>query len=179
MSALESPPTITSQVWQDPWCNVTGVATDDFYGQNKGQMNQVPAFYHHHHQPLVQGYHASHHHPAMMDASQNNNNNSDANSSSTTSSTTSTKAASKPAHQRQVNFKLDIKAEPHDQVSEILPHGGQPGMQKVPSISDLSDPESSSLDIPCSQVGFVAPDIFLDILKTSTIPAGSAIDTQL
>ncbi len=43
------------------------------------------------------------------------------------------------SRKRVVNFKLDIKREPEDACV--------PQMQKVPSISDLSDPDSS-LDIP-------------------------------
>ena len=90
--------------------------------------------------------------------------NSDANSSSTTSSTTSTNGGGQSLLKnsvnsttgngnkthRQVNFKLEIKAEPDPLGLHILPE--QPrGVQKVPSISDLSDAESS-LDIPCNQV---------------------------
>ena len=177
MSALESPPSLTP-IWQDPWTSaVTGAVvagTEDFYGHNlQNKVNVSPmvnqaAFYHHHHlnhhqTPMVpQGYH----HPALgpMEAGQQNNNNnsmnSDANSSSTTSSTNSSNAGQAgkntnsntgaPKPHRQVNFKLDIKSEPE----LIGPDFNQPGgVQKVPSISDLSDPESS-LDIPCSQVSF-------------------------
>ena len=62
---------------------------------------------------------------------------------------------------RTVNFKLDIKPEPlvnssnsiglsgdHDSI-HCVPQGI---LQKVPSISDLSEPESS-LDLPVAQVG--------------------------
>lgn len=42
---------------------------------------------------------------------------------------------------RQVNFKLELKTEPSDDCNSVT------NMQKVPSISDLSDPDSS-LDIP-------------------------------
>ena len=154
MSALESPPSL-APLWQDPWCAVTAgavtgpvsaVTADDFYAQqNKNQMMNQANFYHHQlHQPPHMGYH--HHHNPIMEGGQNNNNNSmnsDTNSSSTTSSTGS-EAKSKP--HRQVNFKLDIKAEPNE-VHQL----NTGGMQKVPSISDLSDPDSS-LDIPCSQV---------------------------
>jgi hypothetical protein len=153
MSALESPTTLTS-AWQDPWSAVTSAAAtvhmtsaDDFYGNSKPLMpfgmNMMPVQPHMHHMH-------PHHHHMMADHSQNNNNNSmnnsDANSSSTTSSTASNKV------KRQVNFKLDIKAEPQESESGLQCHQLQiGGMQKVPSISDLSDPESS-LDIPCNQV---------------------------
>ena len=91
------------------------------------------------------------HHEAGHQHNNNNSMNSDANSSSSAASTASTKKTA-----RQVNFKLDIKSEPLEPNNIV---GGQdmcqnnnPGMnQKVPSISDLSDPESS-LDIPCNQV---------------------------
>ena len=160
MSAIESP-TPLNTLWQDPWAcavtataAVTGTTADDFYGQqaNKGMMNQA-AFYHH--QPMVpQGYHPGH---PIMEGGQNNNNNSM--NSDTTSSASSGVSADKKPH-RQVNFKLDIKSEPDLTPVGVNgiehPYGGMPnpssgGMQKVPSISDLSDPDSS-LDIPCSQV---------------------------
>ncbi len=54
-------------------------------------------------------------------------------------------------NKRTVNFKLEIKPEPPGSTNgdnELQ----NTGMQKVPSISDLSDPESS-LDIIPSQVG--------------------------
>lgn len=157
MSALENPATLAN-LWQDPWCSavtagaVTTSAQEDFYQPNKA--NVQAGFYHH--QPMAV-HHAMHHgypvhhgppsHNPIMEGGQNNNNNSmnsDANSSSTLSTTSSTaKDLNKP--HRQVNFKLDIKAEP-DMEQTV-----QTGMQKVPSISDLSDPDSS-LDIPCSQV---------------------------
>lgn len=172
MSALESPPSL-APLWQDPWCAVTAgavtgpvsaVTADDFYAQqNKNQMMNQANFYHHQlHQPPHMGYH--HHHNPIMEGGQNNNNNSmnsDTNSSSTTSSTGS-EAKSKP--HRQVNFKLDIKAEPNE---VHQPNTG--GMQKVPSISDLSDPDSS-LDIPCSQVPPLTPSSnkkVNEVLKTT------------
>lgn len=160
MSALESPPALTP-LWQDPWgAAVTGAMTvtsadADFYssvaaGAQTGKSGQMmvnqAGFYQAHPPMMVQGYHAPHHvhpHHGLMENSQNNNNNiSDNNSSSTTSSG----SGSTKKNQRQVNFKLDIKAEPEQ--NELV---NNPGMQKVPSISDLSDPDSS-LDIPCSQV---------------------------
>ena len=169
MSALESPPTLTS-TWQDPWSAVTSAtinpmtastASDDFYNTK----TQMPAFvgmypshhHHHHHHQLVQPHQYNNpmmgggHHEAGHQHNNNNSMNSDANSSSSAASTASTKKTA-----RQVNFKLDIKSEPLEPNNIV---GGQdmcqnnnPGMnQKVPSISDLSDPESS-LDIPCNQV---------------------------
>jgi hypothetical protein len=48
-------------------------------------------------------------------------------------------SGSTTSRKRVVNFKLDIKPDPEDACV--------PQMQKVPSISDLSDPDSS-LDIP-------------------------------
>ena len=69
------------------------------------------------------------------------------NSGSSDGSTNSSVSASKKVTQhRQVNFKLDIKAEPTDSQQTQ-----QVGMQKVPSISDLSEADSS-VDIPCNQV---------------------------
>ena len=144
MSALESPPTLTP-AWQDPWGMAMAgtVSPADFYDQNKaGQMTQ--AFYPH--QPMVHGYP---HHP-MMDGQNNNNNSMNSGSEGSTGSAVSSTnvPTSKSKPQRQVNFKLDIKAEPQE--SQLHPQVSG-GMQKVPSISDLSDPDSS-LDIPCSQV---------------------------
>ena len=139
MSALESPPTLTP-AWQDPWCAMTGTVTAaDFYDQSKTQMTQ--AFYPHQPHMAVHGYP----HPAMMNDSQNNNNNSM--NSGSEGSTNSSVSAKKQNSQRQVNFKLDIKAEPQESQQQVA----NVGMQKVPSISDLSDPESS-IDIPCNQV---------------------------
>ena len=50
-------------------------------------------------------------------------------------------------NKRTVNFKLEIKQDPEKQESDMCK---QP--QKVPSISDLSETESS-LDLPTHQVG--------------------------
>jgi len=64
---------------------------------------------------------------------------------------------------RVVNFKLDIKREPEDACV--------PQMQKVPSLSDLSDPDSS-LDLP-AQVSrapirsFFRPLVFPKLKKTT------------
>ena len=144
--------------------------------------NHQAAFYHSHHH--VMNHHQSpvmvpqgYHHPGMIrndldqnsGTNQNNNNNSlnsDTNSSSTTSSTTSignggqiktSGSTGNGNNKRQVNFKLaDIKIEP-DPLSHhnhILPDNQPGGVQKVPSISDLSDQESS-LDIPCNQVSLL------------------------
>ena len=160
MSALESPPTLTS-TWQDPWSAVTSgsipmtasTASDDFYNTK----TQMPAFgmyphHHHNHHQLVQPHQYNPmmgHHEAGHQHNNNNSMNSDANSSSSAASTASTKKASS----RQVNFKLDIKSEPLEpnNIGQDMCQNNNPGMQKVPSISDLSDPESS-LDIPCNQV---------------------------
>lgn len=60
-------------------------------------------------------------------------------SSSSTNLSTLNDNGSTTSRKRVVNFKLDIKPEPEDACV--------PQMQKVPSISDLSDPDSS-LDIP-------------------------------
>ena len=147
-----------------------------FYHSHHHVMN------HHHQSPVMvpQGYH----HPGMIrndldqnsgTGNQNNNNNSlnsDTNSSSTTSSTISTgngnggqiknTSGSTGNNKRQVNFKLaDIKIEP-DPLSHhnhILPDNQPGGVQKVPSISDLSDQESS-LDIPCNQVGLLLHNVY-------------------
>ena len=169
MSALESPPTLTS-TWQDPWSAVTSgsipsmtasTASDvDFYNTGKTQMpafGMYPQIGHHHHSQLIhQNPHNQYNNPMMghnhhggeAGHQHNNNNsmNSDANSSSSAASTASTKKADR----RQVNFKLDIKSEPLEPINNIgqdMCQNNNPGMQKVPSISDLSDPESS-LDIP-------------------------------
>ena len=60
-------------------------------------------------------------------------------SSSTHGSSGHNDTGSTTSRKRTVNFKLDIKPDPEDACV--------PSMQKVPSISDLSDPDSS-LDIP-------------------------------
>merc|ERR1712223_174639 len=174
MSALESPPTLTS-TWQDPWSAVTSAtinpmtastASDDFYNTK----TQMPAFvgmypshhHHHHHHQLVQPHQYNNpmmgggHHEAGHQHNNNNSMNSDANSSSSAASTASTKKTA-----RQVNFKLDIKSEPLEPNnivgSQDMCQNNNPGMnQKVRSISDLSDPESS-LDIPCNQVPPLTP----------------------
>ena len=98
--------------------------------------------------------------PQNNNSSQNqnlNNSNSDANSSSsTTSSNGNIVNVNNTTKERKVNFKIDIKAEPNDGAAPgsdplaLNPMGGG-GMQKVPSISDLSD-HDSSLDLPCNQV---------------------------
>merc|ERR1712223_1883489 len=74
---------------------------------------------------------------------------------------------------RTVNFKLDIKPEPSSNnlggaPSELdsIQYGSQGILQKVPSISDLSEPESS-LDIPIVQVTPLTPSTKGFVLKTS------------
>ena len=157
MSALESPPTLAS-TWQDPWAAVTSASTtvhmassaEDFYN-TKNQMAAFGMYPHPHvqpHQYPSMGMVGHHDHHTGIGHNNNNSMNSDANSSSSAASTTSNKKS------RQVNFKLDIKSEPQDPNTmgqEMCQNHNPNGIQKVPSISDLSDPESS-LDIPCNQV---------------------------
>ena len=94
----------------------------------------------------------------MNSSSSDNSCNSGTNNAGSVGSVTS--ASSK---KRTVNFKLDIKPEPLVNSSNSI--GGISGdhidsihcmsqgiLQKVPSISDLSEPESS-LDLPVTQVG--------------------------
>ena len=73
---------------------------------------------------------------------------------------------------RTVNFKLDIKPEPSSNnlggaPSELdsIQYGSQGILQKVPSISDLSEPESS-LDIPIVQVRIIFNKNMLHITKS-------------
>lgn len=188
MSALENPAALAN-LWQDPWCSAVAASgsnpnVEDFYQPNKGNVVQA-GFYHHHHQPMAvhahaamhhhhHGYHPQQNNQTMLESSggQNNNNNSmnsDANSSSTTSSTTSSSAKDLNKPHRQVNFKLDIKAEPELEQNN--------GMQKVPSISDLSDPDSS-LDIPCSQVRNISSTRSLLYLTRVFSSIGSAINPE-
>lgn len=132
MSALESPPTL-APLWQDPWAAAAGVT---------GAVMTADADFYAAQQRNVQNYYGQtqmNYHPGIV--MENNNCSQSSNSSNNSNST-----------RKQVNFKLDIKTEMPD-----LPPSG---MQKVPSISDLSDPESS-LDIPCSQVSLD----FEDFLK--------------
>ena len=160
MSALESPPSLTP-AWQDPWGMVSQVNPADFYDQSKANMTQ--AFYPH--QPMVT--HGYPHHP-MMDGQNNNNNSMNSGSEGSTGSSVTSTTVKKP--QRQVNFKLDIKAEPQENQiqSQVTSSHPQGGMQKVPSISDLSEADSS-LDIPCSQVPPLTP--------SSTKKVGEALKT--
>ena len=158
MSALESPPTLGS-AWQDPWCtgSPTGPIMDphanqfglqhphgphyDFYNTGKYPYNPHNP---HGDQGIYQGTgypmgpqlgpeQASSGSPSSGSSSENNN----------------LVKEKKP----RVNFKLEIKPEP--QVSSqgddaCVPVSSE--ARKVPSISDMSDQESCSLDLPVTQV---------------------------
>lgn len=69
-------------------------------------------------------------------------------------STTSTSTKSQPAAKRTVNFKLEIKADPEtasEASAQPASSSNANNVQKVPSISDLSDQESS-VEVPAQQV---------------------------
>ena len=142
MSALESPPSL-APVWQDPWTNGAQIMdpqsgvnqvhhphmTHDFYG--KYQM--YPG--------VVQAQMPSNQYPGYnCDQSPAGSNSSDTLGSNNSNNNSIKK-------HRAVNFKLDIKPEPNN--DEIQSAGA---VQKVPSLSDVSDQESCSLDIPVTQV---------------------------
>ena len=178
MSALESPPTLGTG-WQDPW--TTGqidphqahlhphqmaphmgahAMAHDYYG--KYQMypqiatSSAPV-----NQPMP-GYY-----PGVCETPSTGSNPQQTQSSpSSNSSTGETHNNNSIKKHRSVNFKLEIKPEPLNNTSETLTEGGAPscdmllsgaaGIQKVPSLSDCSDQESCSLDIPPTQVGRIS-----------------------
>jgi hypothetical protein len=123
MSALESPPSLAAS-WSEPWAMSAAAAAGvmdphDFY---KSTFSASP--------PMM-GI------AAAVTSSEHNTSGSTHGSSSGGGVAGDTVSTS--SRKRVVNFKLDIKPEPEDACV--------PQMQKVPSISDLSDPDSS-IDIP-------------------------------
>ncbi len=171
--SLESPPTLAS-TWQDPWAAVTSASaavhmSDDFYGGKGAPFGAHPqgAYIGGHGGMMGVVAPGQTHFGAPMFDPQNNNshqNNQNLNTSNSDTHSSSSAASSTTTKERKVNFKIDIKAEPQEGVNggtvdPLLGGQGQPpltGMQKVPSISDLSD-HDSSIDIPCNQVRKILP----------------------
>lgn len=89
---------------------------------------------------------------------------------SSTTAANSNNNSIKKSH-RNVNFKLDIKPEPsigeHYSANDVITGSG---VHKVPSLSDVSDQESCSLDIPVTQVPPLTPSTNKkvgEVLKTT------------
>ena len=124
MSALESPPSLAA-AWSEPWTmSAAAAGVLDPHDFYKATFASSS--------PPIMNI------AAAVSSSDHNTSGSTNGGNDSGGSTTSRK--------RVVNFKLDIKPEPEDACV--------PQMQKVPSISDLSDPDSS-LDIPTQ----VSPDL--------------------
>ena len=120
MSALESPPSLAA-AWSEPWSMSAAAAAGvmDPHDFYKATFSASPP---------IMGIAA-----AVASSGHNTSNSTHGSSSGHNDSGSTT------SRKRVVNFKLDIKPDPEDACV--------PQMQKVPSISDLSDPDSS-LDIP-------------------------------
>ena len=133
MSALESPPSLAAAWSSEPWSMSAAAAAGvidphDFYKVTFSASSSSP--------PMM-GI------AAAVASSGHNTSGSTHGGSSGGGHNDSGSGSTTGSRKRVVNFKLDIKPDPEDACV--------PQMQKVPSISDLSDPDSS-LDIP-TQVG--------------------------
>jgi hypothetical protein len=120
MSALESPPSLAA-AWSEPW-TMSAAASAGVLDPHDFYKSTFSA------SPPIMGIAAA---VASSDHNTSGSTHGSSGGANDSGSTTSRK--------RVVNFKLDIKPDPEDACV--------PQMQKVPSISDLSDPDSS-LDIP-------------------------------
>ena len=228
MSALESPPTILTPVWPDPWSTTGGhqlgsihhqgamshagmhvdmnsglmlpmngmlgsvSSTHDFYGHPSDVINTSPVMGQIKNldlqslQPVSSSSNSdlvSGHAFLSLNPNSNLNNisiNSSSSDNSCNSGTNNTgsvgSVTSVGSKKRTVNFKLDIKPEPLSNSSNLgatpgeldaIQYGSQGVLQKVPSISDLSEPESS-LDIPIAQVRLYCI-IFLMSLRSFSV----------
>eukprot|EP00095_Tigriopus_kingsejongensis_P003464 maker-scaffold13_size735724-snap-gene-4.8 protein:Tk03464 transcript:maker-scaffold13_size735724-snap-gene-4.8-mRNA-1 annotation:"hypothetical protein BRAFLDRAFT_125635" len=166
MSALENPASMVSACWHDPWNPVS----------NAGSVIQPM---HHTHQMDFYA-HPTHQNPPPpllhKDSLSGGNSGSLMNTSSDSSNASTTGGSAghgngphlnknnnheRPNGKNRVDIKLEIKHEPEE--GNIVN-----GMQKVPSISDLSDPESS-IDMP-QQVPPLTPSTnkkVNEVLKTT------------
>ncbi len=182
MSALESLPAMPP-AWQDPWA----AAEHAHHVQHQHQQHHLqPHFMQH--QPPPPHHLSPHHlqagqHPTTQlhpghdfysqqsPASSAGGNNKDGgasgvmnSSSDSGSSSNSGKGGGDAGNKRTVNFKLEIKPEPELVVEQQQQRSS---VQKVPSISDLSEAESS-LDIPAQVREIRAeknPTFFFDMMS--------------
>lgn len=162
MSALENPPAMPP-AWQDPsWASMEQSMAAVAHTPGSGQH----LMHHHPHHP--QHPHAIPHDfyqhlphstttsiPAPVQTAIHTTSKEMMNSSSNSDHSSEGGKQNNNNNKRTVNFKLEIKPEPPGSTNGGTGDENQPqnGIQKVPSISDLSEAESS-LDIIPSQVSF-------------------------
>lgn len=163
MSALENPASMVS-AWHDPWNPASNggsvlppmhhVHNMDFYAHTSLHQATPPPLIH---KDSLSGSNPS----SLMNTSSDSSNASTSGGSAGTGSScqqTNKNNNVRSGTKGRVNFKLEIKHEPED-------GSAVNGMQKVPSISDLSDQESS-IDMP-QQV------MILDIISMKNIELAS------
>ncbi len=186
MSALENP---MPAAWQDPWgvsasaavaVSTTMPMEHHHMNHNMHQHHPIP---HHHiqHQQLhfqqqqLQQQQDFYQSPLPKDV---NNTSSSGTENSSVSSSGGNKNANVSGAKRTVNFKLEIKPDPEEatQSPQSVPPAAPVPPQKVPSISDLSDPDSS-LDIPVQVKKKIAIEILICTVyvKTSLPPRWEAL----